>query len=163
MIEISIADQQHALPVDHEFLERVARRTLEIEAVAAATISLAVVNNAQIHSVNRQFLQHDYPTDVISFLLEESGGKPAAPLAKSARAQGKTIDGELVVSAEYACDASADFGTRPQDELALYVIHGLLHLCGYDDLTDEELPIMRARERAVLSALAIHIPQRDDE
>ncbi len=163
MIDISIADQQNVLAFDHEFILQVARKTLEIEAVAAATISLAIVDNKAIHTVNRQFLQHDYATDVISFLLEESGGTPVGALTPSSRATGKTIDGELVVSAEYALDVAPDFGTQPQDELALYVIHGLLHLCGYDDLTDEELPIMRARERVVLQSLDIHIPPRHDE
>jgi probable rRNA maturation factor len=163
MYDINIANQQTELSIDCDFILNAARKTLEIEQVTAATISLAIVNNQAIHAVNRQFLQHDYPTDVISFLLDESGGTEAEPLAATGRAIGKTLDGEIIVSAEYARDVAPEFGTQPHDELALYVIHGLLHLCGYDDLTDDELPLMRARERVVLRALNINIPPRDDE
>ena len=63
----------------------------------------------------------------------------------------RRLEGELIVSTETALREAAAHGWTPADELLLYVVHGLLHLCGYDDLTDEARPVMRAREREVLA------------
>ena len=63
----------------------------------------------------------------------------------------KTVEGELIVSTETALREAAAHGWSPHDEVLLYVVHGVLHLCGYDDLTDEARPAMRVREREVLA------------
>ena len=60
-----------------------------------------------------------------------------------------------------AIDMAADYLWDALDELTLYIVHGLLHLCGYDDLTVEELPIMRARECHVFEILGRPEPTRD--
>src|SRR5207248_7741394 len=101
--------------------------------------SLAFVDNATIHRLNKQFLDHDEPTDVLSFPLSE----------------GKKLAGELVIGAEVARDQAAERGHDVQAELALYVIHGLLHLCGYDDHEDADVARIRARERHYLAALGL--------
>ncbi|MEX0718851.1 MAG: rRNA maturation RNase YbeY [Planctomycetaceae bacterium] len=67
---IDIANEQDRLPVDEVRLRDVIARTLELENVAAAEISLAIVDDATIHELNRRHLAHDYPTDVLSFLLD---------------------------------------------------------------------------------------------
>ena len=85
-----------------------------------ATISVAVVDDDAISELNGEFLGHQGPTDVLSFVLE----------------QGEDfLDGEVVVSAETAQRAAAEFGWSAAEELLLYVIHGALHLAGYDDAT----------------------------
>ncbi len=113
---------------------------LQQEQVAAAEISVAIVDDPQIHAINRQFLNHDYPTDVISFLLECSRVKSPDAVRRGAA---KAIEGEIVISAETAICNAAKYGISPQDELALYLVHGLLHLCGYDDQTPKEKRLMR--------------------
>lgn len=151
MWEIELVNEQTLLDIDQEWLLTVAQMTLEAEEVAAAEIVLAIVDDAAIHVVNREHLQHDYPTDVISFVYsaDESGrildAHPNAP-----RGQGLVLDGELVVSAETALRLAPEHGWKPQEELALYIVHGLLHLCGYDDLTEGEKGHMRRREREIL-------------
>ena len=62
------------------------------------------------------------------------------------------LAGELVVSAEMAAATAAEIGVDPRDELALYVVHGLLHLCGYDDLSEAGAAAMRRREDELLKA-----------
>lgn len=163
MFHIAINNKQSILLLDENWIRQIVEHTLQQEEVAAATISIAIVDDNEIHEINRRHLQHDYPTDVISFLIEESGGDESRRSDPTGRCSGKTIEGEIVVSTETAVDVALDYGTEPHDEVALYLIHGLLHVCGYDDLTDEELPLMRARERVALTALRIEIPQRDDE
>jgi probable rRNA maturation factor len=145
--QIEVADRQASLKVSRPWLRKIAAGTLEAEGVIAAEISLALVNDAEIHEINRQFLEHDFATDVISFLLDED--QPAARTVP--RSAGRTLSGEIVLSTDTAIAEAARFGWSPQEECALYVVHGLLHLCGYDDLTPREKKIMRAREKEVLA------------
>lgn len=152
MYQVDVADNQDCLPVDAEAMREVVCQTLQAEQVAAATISIAIVDNPTMHKLNRQYLNHDYETDVLSFLLECSGGSNDEP-AGIPRGDGKTIDGEIIVSSEYAAKLAPEFGWQPLDEMTLYIVHGLLHLCGYDDLTEAELPVMRQREAEVLAIL----------
>ncbi|HEY2251497.1 MAG TPA: rRNA maturation RNase YbeY, partial [Planctomycetaceae bacterium] len=129
----------------------------------AAEISVAILDDAAIHAVNRQFLNHDYPTDVISFLLDCSlvdGKVTEATRTHVRRGAAKAIEGEVVISAETAVANAARYGSRPQDELALYLVHGLLHLCGYDDLMPKEKRLMRARESEALARFDMVLPRR---
>lgn len=158
MFEIEIADQQTLLPLDEDRLRSVVRRTLELEEVRSATISLAIVDNPAIHALNRQFLNHDYATDVISFSYADEDPPPFA--AGRPRGQGRHLNGEVVVSSEMALELATDYDWPAQDELTLYIVHGLLHLCGYDDLTETEQPLMRAREEAVFRHLGLRPPVR---
>ena len=106
------------------------------KAVSRASISIALVDDAAIHRVNRAYLDHDCPTDVISFLLSEPDDAE--------------LTGELVVSTQTALAMSAQLKVPAWSELVLYVVHGLLHLCGYDDRSDEDVRIMRAHEKMAL-------------
>jgi probable rRNA maturation factor len=137
MIRIAIAVQQGKVPVDRIRLRRTARAVLAGEGVADAEISLAFVSDATIHQLNRRYLRHDEPTDVLSF-----------PLAAEGR-----LEAELVIGAEVALREAARRAHDVQAELALYVIHGLLHLCGYDDRTVTTMRAIRQRERHYLREL----------
>ena len=122
-------------------MRAVARAVLDGEGVAEAELSLAFVDNPTIHRLNKRYLDHDEPTDVLSFPLSEPGAKRLA--------------GELVIGAEVAQAAARERGHDVQAELALYVIHGLLHLCGLDDNTDEGAAQMRQRERHYLNVVGL--------
>jgi probable rRNA maturation factor len=177
--DIDISDRQTRLAVDPDRVRAAVEHVLSEEGIASAEISVALVDDAEIHGINRDFLGHDYPTDVISFLMsqEEAGdGKHqtedrSTEESRIARAFNdqpsafhrqpstlnphpptrRRLEGELVVSTETAVREAAVHGWTPADELLLYVVHGLLHLCGYDDLSDAARPIMRDRERQLLS------------
>ena len=138
--QIDIDDGQKVLKVDHKRLTEIARELLAAEKCVSATISIALVDNDTIHDLNQRYLQHDYETDVLSFLLECELEPESLPIPKSApRGAGKRIDGEIIVSAEMAKQMAKKYRWQPLDELTLYVVHGLLHLCGYDDLSAKEL------------------------
>jgi probable rRNA maturation factor len=141
MSRISIATPQEVVPVDRARMREVVRAVLAGEQVADAEISLAFVDNPTIHRLNQRYLQHDEPTDVLSFPLSEPGGARLA--------------GELVIGAEVAAAQAAARGHDVQAELALYVIHGLLHLCGHDDHDDAAAAAMRQRERHYLHQLGL--------
>ena len=181
MYDIEVADNQDCLTISRERVLQIVRVTLEAEQIASASISVAIVDNPTIHELNRQYLSHDYETDVLSFLLDEfppacddefhsDDGIPneldlATNAAASRGRAGWTINGEVIVSSQMACDLAPDYDADPLHELTLYIVHGLLHLCGYDDLTADELPFMRARECAVFELLGLAPPQRaiDDQ
>lgn len=151
MYQIDLCNSQERFEVDETFLEEVARRTLEDERVASAVISVALMDNAAIHELNRQYLGHDYETDVLSFLLEcQAPDEPLTGDAPAPRGAGKRIEGEVILSVEMAAQLAEEFRWSIRDETVLYLVHGLLHLCGYDDLTPTEKRVMRARERDIL-------------
>ena len=187
--EIDISNRQSALAFDENRVHAAVLRALAIEQVASAVLSISIVDDAAIHVINRDHLQHDYPTDVISFQLdfvsaddlqcddevenedeefvdEESSEDDAVvdddsanvvdcELLTEGRAAGAAIEGEIIASAEMAVSMATDGEWSAEAELILYIVHGLLHICGYDDLTPEEKCIMRARERAILSELGL--------
>lgn len=158
---IQITDRHPQSIIEHLLLEEVVRRVLAEERIDRATVSVALVNDAQIHEVNREFLGHDYPTDVISFLLNADDDRSQTEdssqlfldsefVSNGLSDSCRVIEGEIVVSTETAMREASIHGWSPQAELLLYVVHGLLHLCGYDDLTDDARPAMRSREREML-------------
>jgi probable rRNA maturation factor len=137
-IEVEISDNQSHLDADHELLSGLISRTLASYGIERASISLAVVDDATIRTINARHLGHDWPTDVISFVLSD----PEDPV----------FSGELVVSAEMAAATARDAGADPRAELALYVVHGLLHLCGLDDRDPDSEAEMRRSEERILAA-----------
>ena len=140
-IVVEVSDTQSHVRVDPEALARLVRVTLGSEGVSSANVSLAIVDDATIRVINRRHLGHDWPTDVISFVLSE----PSEAV----------LSGELVVSGEMASDTARRAGGDARDELALYVVHGLLHLCGHDDLEPVPRAEMRRREGEVLASAGL--------
>ena len=141
MMKVAIASPQELVAIDRAFMRQIVRTVLEGEETDDAEISLAFVDNPTIHRLNKQFLGHDEPTDVLSFPL----GEPHA----------KKLAGELVLGVEVALHQAQNRGHDVQAELALYVIHGLLHLSGYNDKTPPEAAEMRQRERHYLDKLGL--------
>ena len=143
-IVIEVSDTQAHLTIDPAWVRRVVRAVLESEAVPSATLSIGITDNASIRIINARYLAHDWPTDVITFPDPDD---EAAGLA-----------GEVVISTEMAAETAALAGCDPLDEVALYLVHGLLHLCGYDDETVADAVLIRRREAEVLFTLAIANP-----
>jgi probable rRNA maturation factor len=146
MIRTAVADRQTALRLPVRRLREVVKTVLTGEGVTDAAVSLALVDDPTIHDLNRRFLSHDEPTDVITFDLRP---RPEAPL-----------EGEIVISTDTARAAAGRLGHAPEDEALLYVIHGLLHLCGYDDRSPALRKAMRAREQVYLDQLGIRLRGR---
>lgn len=161
MYEIEITDRQSQITLDTTQLRQIADRLLSAEQVKSARISLAFVDDSEIHQVNRDFLQHDYPTDVISFLLNERQDVELLDSENEPRGTGQVIEGEVVVSTETAAREAENYNWSVEEETVLYVIHGLLHLAGYDDLSDAERFLMRRRECEILELCGLEPAQSD--
>ena len=135
MITTAIVNRQRKLPVDRRRIRRAIRAILEDAGVAEACVSVAVVDDPAIARLHQQFLGDPQPTDVLSFLLERSP---------------EVLEGEVVVSAETAWTSAPHYHCTAADELLRYVIHGTLHLVGYDDATPRKRAVMKKREDAYL-------------
>jgi len=160
---IAIDNRQATYPVDTPWLSDCLQRVLLDEGVDAVNLQVALVDDAQIHRVNREFLHHDWPTDVISFDYTEHVTMRDVPPNQWPRGRGRWIDGELVISVETAVRQAHVHGWSPEQELLLYGVHGCLHLCGYDDLADAERPLMRRRERELLALFGLCPSGLEDE
>ncbi|MDX9759794.1 MAG: rRNA maturation RNase YbeY [Bacteroidota bacterium] len=109
------------------------RLVLAGERTPDALISCAIVSDEEIHALNRRFLRHDYPTDIITFPLEE-----------------EPLEAELVISADTARRQAREYGVTMRDECARLAIHGTLHLRGYDDRHESDRVVMKEREEFYL-------------
>jgi probable rRNA maturation factor len=136
VIAVRIANRQKTLPIDRRRIRRALQAVFRDAGIADARISVAIVDDASIARLHGEFLNDPTPTDVLTFVLEQSP---------------RALEGEIVLSADMARNNAARYRCLACDELLRYVIHGALHLAGYDDATPREQTIMRKRERAYLS------------
>lgn len=142
-MQIDVANRQDSHPIDADRIERAARAALQEGSFTNGELSIAVVDDPTIHRLNRESLAHDYPTDVLSFCLEE---------------QGDRLVGEVVVSADTAQTNAVEYGWAAESELLLYVVHGVLHLVGYRDKSDEDSREMRLAEARCLERVGVQCP-----
>lgn len=127
---------------DTDFKFRDRRRTNEWLKLAAESeirrigyISIIFCSDNYVLDINQKYLQHDYFTDIITFDYCE----------------GDRLSGDLFISVDSVLENSVEFGTEFKDELNRVIIHGLLHLVGYDDHTEKDIKLMRSKENYYLS------------
>ena len=139
MSDIFTIDETGRCPVDEAAICRAIGGALAHGDAVAARICVTVVDDDTLHAINRDHLGHDWPTDVCTFPYHNDDG----------------IEGEIFVSLDTAAREAGEQGRATADELILYVVHGVLHLCGWDDIEPDDRRQMRAAERAVLQSLGI--------
>ena len=128
---VTVCNRQRFRRVDSRQVRAMALQTLAKLESPVQDLNIVIVNDRQIAELNQRFHQTDGPTDVLSF--DYGAGQ-----------------GELIISVERACVQARQFQSTPSRELALYVIHGMLHLSGYDDLAPRPRARMRSAERRLL-------------
>lgn len=99
------------------------------------SVSVVLADHETVLQLNRKWLDHDFNTDVISFLLEDD-----------------PIEGEVYVDVETASERFLEFGSDLTSEIERYIVHGLLHLCGHDDASDQEREAMHVLENRYMDA-----------
>lgn len=135
--------------VDVAFLRRLVETTLAQEGITAVpVVSLYITDDDEVRELNRQYRGVDATTDVLSFPLLDNKTSPFV-----APPDGRLHLGDVMVSYPRAVEQAADYGHSVDRELSYLVVHGLLHLLGYDHETDEDQTKMRVHEEAVLSRL----------
>lgn len=121
-VEVSLGEGV-ALPLAAEAVERAVRATLRAEGHDAGEVSVALLGDREITSLNREYLDHDRPTDVISFALHGEGEPPL---------------GDVYVGVEQAHRQAGELGVDPGEELLRLAVHGTLHVLGWDHPEGEE-------------------------
>jgi probable rRNA maturation factor len=130
--------------VDERRLIAGVRSVLNESDFVSATVSVAVVDDPTIHELNRRYLKHDWPTDVLSFVLDQPAGH---------------LEGEIILSADTAAISASEIGWPASAEQLLYAIHGTLHLVGYCDNSASGKREMRAAEKRCLRKLGLEQPR----
>jgi probable rRNA maturation factor len=160
--EVFVADEQQAVPIDTVRWASLAEAVLVAEGVRGnVELSLLFVAEDDIAELNREFLGKGEPTDVLAFPIDaaevEVLSVPAPSSSGPDRSAPDPGDLPLLLGDVVVCPAVAErqapthAGTL-DDELALLVVHGVLHVLGHDHAEPDERARMRARERALLEA-----------
>jgi probable rRNA maturation factor len=132
------------------WLRRVARHVLAAEGAGPSELGVVVSDDATVRELNRRYLGVDEPTDVLSFGLGEKGGEPfALPPGKAPSL------GEVIISYPTAVRQAEEQGYSVEAEVAHLLVHGVLHLLGYDHLEAEDERVMRRREEEILAGLDV--------
>ena len=111
------------------------RLVAESEIRRIGDISIIFCSDNYILDVNQKYLQHDYFTDIITFDYCE----------------GDKLSGDLFISVDSVRENAVEYGTEFSEELYRVIVHGVLHLIGYDDHNDEDIAMMRKKENYYLS------------
>ncbi|MGB2808203.1 MAG: rRNA maturation RNase YbeY [Sedimentisphaerales bacterium] len=141
-IVVQIAKSFDGLEVDFPKLTKLVKSVCSRFRPSKATVSIAIVDDAEIRRVNKKFLSCDRPTDCMSFDLSDEKSRSKA-----------TKLFELVVNGERALKEAKLRGHSGEAELALYITHGLLHNLGFDDGTKAEAKKMHDTEDEILQEL----------
>jgi len=158
-VDVYAADEQADRPVDLERWVVLARNVLADRGVKGdAEVSLLFVDEASIAALNERFLGGDGPTDVLAFPIEDEpapGGRSpdlggTGPGSESAD-EPLVLLGDVVVCPAVAAANAVEHGVTVDDETALLVVHGLLHLLGLDHQVEAEAERMEALERRLLA------------
>ena len=142
MAKIEITDLQDHVRLDKKIILQLVRRVMKAEGRSAKSLSIVLTDNRHIRDLNREYLGRDGCTDVISFPLED--------IDWPASGSNGGVNGEIIASAEMALQQAKARNMNPRAELLLYLVHGLLHLIGYDDRTPDQARRMHQREDELL-------------
>ncbi len=152
-----VTDEQNDQPVDAPRWATLAEQVLVAEGISGeAELSVIFVDEAHIAELNERFMGHDGPTDVLSFPID---GLPE-PSTSADMPPGRSpydpddqplLLGDIVICAAVAAQQAADHAGSYEDEVALLLVHGILHVLGMDHDGDDDRVAMQARERELLT------------
>jgi probable rRNA maturation factor len=149
---VTVVDRR-GVSADLDDLARLAELALAEEGLFDGfEVSITLVDEAEMARLNRRYMGGDGPTDVLAFPVEElhpgrlpDPGPEGPPL----------LLGDVVIAPDYVERQAAELGVRFSDELRLMLVHGLLHLLGYDHATELEARVMEEHERRILAHVGV--------
>ena len=142
--DLSLRSRQRVRKIDLRYLRKIVLGCLEdLRHVTEFELAIQIVGRQEIAGLNERYLQHRGSTDVITF---DYLGRPSK----------KSIHGDIFVCIDEALEQAKQFGTSWQSELVRYIVHGILHLIGYDDRT----PRLQRRMKRVEDKLVAQLIRR---
>ncbi len=140
---IHIRNQQKKISLIPARIHDIAKKILQREGIRRYELSIAFVTDRTMRTLNRTYHGCDYPTDVLTFDF-------MSVEMRSLRRKKANINGEIIISTSTAYRQAKQFQTTPHQEIILYLIHGILHLLGYDDHSSRDRKIMRRKESELM-------------
>lgn len=137
-------------PPPSTWLRRLVKEVLAAEGAGPVEMGLVIAGDDTVQRLNRDYRRIDAPTDVLAFSLQETSS-PEEPFILPP--DGLTHLGEVIICQPQAERQALEQGHSLRRELAILLVHGILHLLGYDHETPEEEPKMKAEEQRILSLL----------
>ncbi len=160
-IQVFVADEQSDHPVDAPRWDVLARNVLKAQKVKGdAELSVLFVDEPTIASLNERFLGKSGPTDVLAFPLEDDPEEPGRWPDTGGPAPGREplepgdlpmLLGDVVICPAVAARNAPEHAGTYDDEIALLLVHGILHLLGMDHIEESDAEAMEARERELLA------------
>ena len=144
---VEIANLQKHYRIKTSKIKRAVKEVLSKEG-KDARLSIALVDNNEIKKLNEQYFESNEVTDVISFPLSDNKN---------------LLSGEIIVSVETAVDTAGKRNISIEGEIILYIVHGILHLLGYDDGNKRDARVMHEEESKILRELGYNVPRVEDE
>jgi probable rRNA maturation factor len=145
-MEIQIKNLQKKVLLNLPQIKKLTKAVLKFQEQHASQISLVFVSRQRICQLNKKYLKRPEATDVLAFDLSDAPG-PARTFGRS------ILIGDIVVSTDAAIQNARIYQTSVSEELMLYIIHGILHLLGFDDHKTRDIHRMRQKEEALLQRL----------
>lgn len=152
---INLENDQTAVTLAPQVLEKLQQG---LRAVAAlndldedSEVDVTIVDDEEIHQLNRDYRGMDKPTDVLSFALDEDSEDSDEPELLGGPEE--HLFGDIIISAETALRQAEEYGHGLEREMTYLAVHGMFHLLGYDHMTEEEKAVMRAKEEEALRAI----------
>ncbi|MFC7440618.1 rRNA maturation RNase YbeY [Laceyella putida] len=147
-VEITVTpEEQRAI----NWVETVINRAAEAEELPPVEVSVTIVDNEQIHHMNKEYRKVDRPTDVLSFPLWEPDEEWVIEEEEE-----RVPLGDIVISLPKAREQAREYGHSIEREVGFLAVHGFLHLLGYDHETKEEEEEMFAKQEAILNLVGLH-------
>ncbi len=149
MIVIIDAAKEELLKKEYtDIIDKVCQKAAEVYGLPETSeISVLLCDNEHIHQLNKEYRNIDRPTDVLSFALNEGEDEMTG--------EEQLLLGDIVISVERTAEQAAEYGHSFERELAYLTTHGMLHILGYDHMTEEDKQEMRTEEEFILQELGI--------
>lgn len=141
-MKINIYNYQKKLTLSRRSLQKIIKELLNNEGLSCSELSLYFVDEKAIKKLHKKYFNDSSTTDCISFPID-------SPSEKSQY----SILGEIFICTDIAIKYAKDHNLNPLDETALYIIHGFLHLIGYDDISEKDKTIMRKKEKSCMNLI----------
>ena len=143
MIKFSSKDTDFKL-TSQKVLKDWIKKILNIHSLKVGDINYLLTNDEEVLKVNKEFLGHDYYTDIITFDTSDYDPEQESD---------DEVSADIVISVDTVRANAVEYGASFEEELHRVIIHGILHLIGYDDHTDEDRAEMRHQENIALELL----------
>jgi len=137
MLDIHFEDVDELSLIESDLTDWISK-VCSLESYELGDISLIFCSDEYLLEMNRTHLDHDYYTDIITFDYTDN----------------QIVSGDLFISIDRVRDNASDFNVSFEHELHRVIIHGVLHLCGYKDKSDDEEKLMRTKENDALSLIS---------